>query len=307
MLLVVALLVGCDGDDAATGPGAATAPAAEQTDAAASDASRGSAGASGSVVGAADAADLELVADGVLTVCLDAPVPPFVTADAETPTGYTGLEIAVLDAVAARLDLTLVVEPARVERIQSGDVLADGRCDLGGSGLAVTERRAEQVAFTRPYYQSRQAVLVAADRTSGPTTGAGDVPTGLGHLDDAAALGASGALDGRRVGVRADSAGARLAARLELEEVAAYDDPGELIAALLSGEVDVVLRDLVTGVGQVVFPGVEVAGTVVTSRPYAFALDPDRSDTLREVLDGVLAQLDEDGTRERLVADAFGL
>jgi polar amino acid transport system substrate-binding protein len=248
--------------------------------------------------------EVELIAEGVLTVCLDAPVEPFVVRDADEDLGFGGFEVEVLRELADRLDLRLEVERARVERIQSGAVLGAERCDLGGSGIAITERRAEQVDFTRPYFQTRQALLLAEDRQDEL-----EELAAVDHLEDLEELADLDGLEGLRVGVRADGPGEQVAERyLDDVEVVAFEQVGDLLPALLVGDVDVVLRDLVAGAPAIeAIDGVTVASTVPAGHAYGFALRAGRTDGLGAAVDAELDAMDEDGTRDRLIEESFGL
>jgi polar amino acid transport system substrate-binding protein len=243
--------------------------------------------------------EVEVIVDDVLTACLDAPVEPFVTLDDD---GYGGFEVAVLREVAERLELALEIEPASVEEIQSGAVLAEERCDLGGSALQITDRRAEQVAFSRPYFQTRQALIVADERREALLELTGIEPSAslddLGVLDDA---------EGLRLGVRAESEGSELAAeQLDDVEVVVYDEPGDLLPALLVDDVHLVLRDLTGGAVEAsALEGVEVVATLPTGRPYAFALRAGRTDGLQAAVDEALAAMQQDSTRDALFEEAF--
>jgi polar amino acid transport system substrate-binding protein len=250
------------------------------------------------------AEEVELISEGRLVVCLDAPVEPFVVADGDAEIGFAGFEVGVLSELADRMELELEVEPARVERIQSGRVLGAERCDLGGSGLAVTDRRAEQVDFTRPYFQARQAVLVAQERRGE----LGEIAE-VDHLDALEDLGELGGLEGLRVGVRADGPGQQVAERyLEDAEVVPFEQTADLLPALLVEDVDVVLRDLVAGAPAIAaVDGVEIAVTVPAGNPYAFALRAGRGDGLRAAVDEELDAMEADGTLDRLVEESFGL
>jgi polar amino acid transport system substrate-binding protein len=248
--------------------------------------------------------EVELISEGRLVVCLDAPVEPFVVRDTDAEVGFSGFEVEVLAELADRMGLELEVERARVERIQSGRVLGAERCDLGGSGLAVTDRRAEQVDFTRPYFQARQAVLVAEERRA-ELGGIAEVD----HLDALEDLAELEGLEGLRVGVRDDGPGQEVAERyLEDVEVVPFEQAADLLPALLVEDVDLVLRDLVAGAPAIeAVDGVEVALTVPAGHPYAFALRAERRDGLRAAVDGELDAMEADGTLDRLIEESFGL
>lgn len=245
--------------------------------------------------------EVEPITEGALTVCLDAPMAPFVTVDDEgDEPRYGGFEVAVLREVADRLELELVVEPARLERIQSGAVLGAERCDLGGTALAVTERREEQVDFTRPFFQAHQGLYVAAERVDELDESAG--VTGLESVEDLDALEEAGL----RVGVREDSPAEEVVGEhLDDADVTRYE-PGDLLPAVLVGDVDVAVRDLTSGVGQAAeVEGLVVAAAVPTGDPFAFALRAERTDGLGPAVDEALEAMADEGRLEALFVEYF--
>lgn len=112
--------------------------------------------------------------------------------------------------------------------------VATGQFDLAGNGITVTDERAAVVDFSTPYTQVHQRLMVRKDekrftslatfaRTAGAKLGAQKGNTNYGK---AVAL-----------------AGA--------DRVVAYDGFGELVQALLSGDLDAVIIDDVGGQGYV--------------------------------------------------------
>ena len=64
--------------------------------------------------------DLNLVTDGTLTVCTDAPYPPMEMEDSEAEGGYTGFDIELMRAIAEDLGLGLAVNNTGFDPITSG-------------------------------------------------------------------------------------------------------------------------------------------------------------------------------------------
>src|SRR5690606_18026494 len=113
--------------------------------------------------GGGDASGLELVADGTLTVCSDIPYPPFEVEDSSAESGYSGFDMDVMHEIATRLDLTLSAQDVSFDALQSGAVLGAGQCDVGAPAVAISVEGAQNLAFSDPYYDSRQSLLVPAD------------------------------------------------------------------------------------------------------------------------------------------------
>src|SRR5690625_6513690 len=96
----------------------------------------------GTPAGDGPGAGLDLVNDGTLTACTNAPYPPFEFEDAEAPSGYSGFDIDLLQAMADDLGLDLRAENVRLDALQSGTSSAAGQCDLGASAITKIGRAA---------------------------------------------------------------------------------------------------------------------------------------------------------------------
>jgi polar amino acid transport system substrate-binding protein len=107
--------------------------------------------------------NLKSVQPGVLTVASAYPDPPFeLVVDGQK----TGFDIAMMQAIAAALGLTLrrvEFEGADFDGIFSG--LQSGQYDAVSSGTTITPDRAQQVLFSEPYLEFNQGVAINHDRT----------------------------------------------------------------------------------------------------------------------------------------------
>lgn len=200
-----ALLAGCFGEDAGSGGG-------------------GGGGGSGTDDGN-DPAD----SDGPreLVVGTAAEFPPFESTEASSLIGFdVDLATAAIEAVEG-----YEIAEWRYDRLFSSlpGALADGNVDVLAAALSITDPRQKDFAFTEPYFDTRQAVLVA----DGDWTPAA--------LDD---------LAGRTLGAQTATTGeALIQAELiepglvEQNEYASWDTYPAAVAALEQGTVDAVVVD----------------------------------------------------------------
>jgi ABC-type amino acid transport substrate-binding protein len=137
---------------------------------------------------------------------------------------FVGIEVDLAHELVRETGLTLTIRQmpwsALIPALQSGKI------DVIMSGIAVTDARAEQVAFVEPYLRSAQMVLVRED----------DVPR----------LGAPVRLrdPGRRVAVVRGSTGVQYAQRNLLQaDVRVFSSSDAAAAALASGKVDYFIDD----------------------------------------------------------------
>ncbi len=105
---------------------------------------------------------LETVADGTLTVATDSPAfPPYFEDD--DPTNGEGFESAVAYAIAGELgfeeaDVKWVVEP-----FNSSYAPGPKDFDFDVNQISITDKRAEAVDFSAPYYTAKQALVALKD------------------------------------------------------------------------------------------------------------------------------------------------
>jgi polar amino acid transport system substrate-binding protein len=231
---------------------------------------------------------MTLVTDGTLTVCATVPFEPFSYEDDQAPHGYGGFDIALVDAIAERLELDLRVEDVAFEDITSGTAMADGRCDVAASALTITDAWDRSLDFTIPYFRVKQSLLVREG-------------TSLTELR---------AANGMRIGVQVDMPSERFAeAQVPGDaEVIAFDTTADLLAALDLGELDAVIQDLPTSTAWIdAGAEVSVVETFVTGDTYAMAVAAGREDALLREIDAQLEAILEDGTRDRLLASFFSV
>lgn len=234
-----------------------------------------------------DTADLDLVAADTLTVCSEVPYEPFEFEDPDAPSGYSGFDIDMMQEIADRNDLELVVVNTGFEGLTSGAEMAAGTCDVAASAITITEERAANVDFTEPYYSAIQSLLVPVD-------------TDIASIDDL--------VEGVTVGVQSGTTGADYAEEnVPGAEIRSYEGGGELFTALEAGQVEAILQDEPVNANRAdADDTVEVVETYDTGEDYGFALQQDRGDGLLALLNRTLDELRDDGFYEELFDSYFG-
>jgi polar amino acid transport system substrate-binding protein len=224
----------------------------------------------------------EVVNEGQLTVCSDAPYPPF---EFEDESGnWTGFDIDIMRAFADTysLDLNVSVQPFDGIWLKP----AAGDCDIVASAMTITDDRAANALFSDPYYNAAQSLMVRSD----------DAET---YTDLAS-------LDGKTIAVQAGTTGATYA-----EENAAgatiqeFDDAAAMFLALDSGQVDAILQDLPVNVERVKEMGTTtVTGVFETDENYGFAAALENT-ALIDALNELLAEMQTDGRYDALYSKYF--
>lgn len=207
--------------------------------------------------------------------CLDAEAPPlFSLWTAEN--GRQGYEPGVAAALGAELGRP--IEWVRVPWVEMIPAVQRGDADAVLCGQGITAERQAQVDFTRPYAVFHEGVLVRRGS---------DIHTPAD-------------LAGRKVAAIEHSTNMALAetfsGAIPVAFGAGSDDVyGDMLAALLSKEVDAVVDDDVVFVPLgATHPDFELAFTVQTANKWGIAVAKDRPETLAEI-NGALGRLIESG------------
>ncbi|MDX1511128.1 MAG: ABC transporter substrate-binding protein [Nitriliruptorales bacterium] len=224
--------------------------------------------------------------EGVLTICSDIPYAPFEVEDPDAPSGYSGFDIELVDAIAQRLDLTIEVKVTAFDPIQNGQALEADSCDIAASAMTINAEREENIDFTDPYFDADQSMLVKKDNP-------------FASLDE---------LAGQTVGVQADTTGQEYAEANVGADVTVREFPGaaELFQALEAGDIVAIIQDLPVNVERAQQDDtVEVTATFPTGEQYGFAVKQDRGDDLLQALNDTLAALRADGTYDTIYDSYF--
>ena len=172
--------------------------------------------------------DLETLEAGKLTVATDSPAfPPYFEDD--DPTNGKGFESAVAYAIADQLgfdeaDVEWVVEP-----FNSSYAPGKKDFDFDVNQISITDKRAEQVDFSSPYYEADQAIVVQKGS----------------EFEDATALSDfADANIGVQIGTTSlDAVDAEIQ---PTEEPQVFDTSNDVVSAFENGQVDAIVVDVPT-------------------------------------------------------------
>jgi len=251
------LLAGCS---STAGDGPMTDPGGEET------------------TGTETPAAVDLLTEGVLTVCTNPPYEPF---EYEEGGEIVGLDIDIVREIANDLGADLEVVVTGFDGIQSGAALEARQCDIVASGITITEERALNMDFTDPYFDATQALLVPAG-------------SGLDSLD---------AIRDLEVGVQQATTGLDWAVEQGLNTIE-FEDLGLQIEALRNGSVDAVINDYLV---LLPFEGdqFEVTTQFDTGEQYGFGVRKG-NEALLTAANATLARIAADGTYDTLYEQYIG-
>jgi len=278
-VLALGLILAACGDDNSSSTDETTA-AAEETTTADTTATEGEAEA-----GAVDVASLGLIADGKLTVCTDAPYPPFEFQD-ETTNEWTGFDMDVVREIAAGigegLELAVTVQPF------DGIWLAPkaGTCDMVASAMTITEERQANALFTDGYFDADQSLLVRADDKATYTT-----------LES---------LKGKTIAVQTGTTGETYAQENAKDStLKSFDEPAAMFLALEGKQVDAILQDLPVNAERALKDDkTALTATFTTGEQYGFAVAQDNT-ALADVLNARIAELKSNGKYDEIYGKYF--
>lgn len=201
------------------------------------------------------------VSAGKLTVCSDAPYEPFEYQDENG--NWTGFDMDLMTAIAKRYGLTLEVTKQPFDGIWLAP--AAGTCDIVASSITITEERAQNAAFSDPYFDADQSLLVRSE--------------------DAATYVDLASLAGKTIAVQTGTTGEAYAKENAGDaKVQSFDDAAAMFAALEGKQVDAVLQDLPINAFRAVKQGTtQVTATFPTEEKYGFAMAKDNVDLLDAV------------------------
>lgn len=282
-VLALGLILAACGDDSSSSTDETTA-AAEET-ATADTTAAATEDTAAAEEGAVDVASLGLIADGKLTVCTDAPYPPFEFQD-ETTKEWTGFDMDVVREIAAGigsgLELAVTVQPF------DGIWLAPkaGTCDMVASAMTITEERKANALFTDGYFDADQSLLVRAE--------------------DKDALTSLEALAGKTIAVQTGTTGESYAQENAKDStLKSFDESAAMFLALESGDVDAILQDLPVNAERALKDDkTTLTASFPTGEQYGFAVSQDNT-ALADALNAGIAEIKENGKYDEIYAKYF--
>ena len=221
---------------------------------------------------------------GKLTVCSDAPYEPFEFQDESGK--WTGFDMDLMTAVAQRYGLTLEVTVQPFDGIWLAPQAKT--CDVVASSVTITEERAQNAAFSDPYFDSFQSLLV---RTADAET-----------LVDVASL------DGKTLAVQTGTTGEAYAKdNIPNANIQSFDDAAAMFLALESSQVDGVLQDYPINAWRATKQGTSAVSIKFDEQTeqYGFAVAPDNTELLTAINDS-LTEFRSSGLYDEIFAKYFG-
>jgi polar amino acid transport system substrate-binding protein len=237
---------------------------------------------SGGSTGAAEASSVDLVNDGQLTVCTHLPYEPFQFQQGDEIVGF---DVDLIDLVAEQLGVPQKIVNTPFDTIQSGADLDTGKCDVAAAAITITEDRKKDLAFSDPYFEATQALLVQEG-------------SGIDGVED---------LAGKKLGVQLGTTGAKYAQEnIQGAELVTFEDLGLLLSAVQTGRIDAAINDN-EPLSQFVEenPGLVVTEEFGTDEQYGFAVRQGNT-ALLEVINKTLAEAKSNGTYDRIYEKWFG-
>lgn len=222
---------------------------------------------------------------GVLRVGVDPTFPPFALAEGEM---VTGIDIDLARALAERMGLQAEFTYFGYDGLY--DALTTGQVDALISALVVAPERTRDVAYSIPYFDAGLILVYSTEEA------------GIGEMAD---------VDGRilavELGALAHVEALNRQSSLPAMEIRTYGSADEALAAVVSGEADAALVDSVSGrlylrqhaTGD---PKLTYLPQPVISEPYAVVVRIADQQLLEEI-NRILAELDDEKTLERIIAE----
>jgi ABC-type amino acid transport substrate-binding protein len=221
---------------------------------------------------------------GVLRVGLDPTFPPF---ELDDGLGLHGLDVDLARAIGAELGLEVVFVYFGYDGLY--DALATDQVDVLISALAVDPTRTRDFAYSEPYFNAGQILLVREGETAVTTL------SDLRQRTLAVELGAQGHVEATQ-----------LSQRVAGLEVRAYNSGEEAITAVLHAETAAALIDSITGrLFMKENPGLRRLPDPVTVEPYALVVRGENGRLLRE-LNAALTHLQTTNQLETITTHWLG-
>jgi len=219
-------------------------------------------------------------------VAVENAYPPFNFIDKATGKGV-GWDYDAWTEICRRLNC----KPVFVETAWEGifEAAAAGEFDVAADGITITDERKKVVAFSDPYMEYGQVILVRAGETE------------IQDKDSLVAL--TNKVVGVQLGTTNEATAIKLVGEARVKSFDTFDLP---VSALIAGDVDAVIIDEVAAVGFMnENPGkLKIAGPRVTSGEFLGFVFQQGSDLI-EPVNKALAAMKADGTLDQLFEKWF--
>ena len=212
-----------------------------------------------------------------LTIATSPDFPPFEYLEGGK---VVGIEIEILEKVAAKLGKELVVEQMDFDSVIPG--VQAGKFNVGVSGITATEERKQNMDFSDTYFMASQAIVVLPDS---PITCKAD-------------------LQGKKLSVQTGTTAEEYCMENGYE-VSAFTANNDAAAALTAGKVDAWVVDNEVAVALAAQQGLKVLDEAMTAEPYAFAFKKGADAEMIATFNAVIAEMIADGSMQALF-DKYG-
>ena len=223
-----------------------------------------------------------------LVICSDIPYAPMEmeATDEKTPSGYTGFDIDLVQAIADGADRTLEVKVTPFDGIFAA--MDAGNCDAVVSSVSITDERKANMDFSTPYFDAEQSVMVTKANESKYKT-----------LAD---------LAGKNIGVQSGTTGEEYvnANKPDGATVQALPGAADLFAALEAGTIDAVVQDYpINAYRTTQDENFVITEKIQTDEQYGMAVKKGNKEIL-DLLDKGLETAKSDGKYDELYEKYFG-
>jgi polar amino acid transport system substrate-binding protein len=208
----------------------------------------------------------------------DATFPPFELVD-ETTKEITGFDVDLMKAVAAKAGIEVEFINVGFDPLLAG--IAQCQYDGGIAAITITDERKQQMAFSDPYFDAGQVVVVKQNNTD---------------------IQGKANLSGKTVGSQIGTTGAMEVEKIEGAKLKTYDTFGLAFQDLINGQIDAVIADNSPAVSYVDKNAgkLKIVGEMFTSESYGIAVCNKQADLVQKLNQGIAA-VKADGTLDKLI------
>lgn len=219
-----------------------------------------------------------------MIVGTEATFPPFEFVDDDN--NVVGFDIDIINWIAEELGWEIEIQNQPFETLTES--LATGKVDIVIAGMTITAERAKKVAFSDPYYDASQVVVVREDETE------------IQSVDD---------LADKVIAVQMGTTGADEAAEIkgaeEHPDLKQFRRVNEAFMELKNGRADAVIIDEPVARNYIAqLGGMKVVGEPFTDEQFGIAVALDDTELLEQINEA-LAKLFESGEYDRLIKKWF--
>ncbi|MBA2375700.1 MAG: basic amino acid ABC transporter substrate-binding protein [Rubrobacter sp.] len=218
-----------------------------------------------------------------LTVASDVAYRPFEFVQDGEPVGF---DVDLISEIGERAGYEINLQNVVFDGVIEG--VGNGLYDAGISAMTITPEREQSLAFSEPYFNADQSLLVASGS---------DIQT----IDDIA--------EGTLIGAQRGTTGEALSNETAEEvgaEVRSYNTVEDAFSALENGQVDTVINDFPVSADRVQQTGdtLEIVDTIETGEQYGIAF-PQESELIGP-FNEALQEMKDDGTYAEIYEEWFG-